>query len=153
MARREALLRISKSLLTRRAELHKRLGVELDDLGPNTPTASGDAADAAFDHTGDELASHLAEVEAKELAQVERALARIKQGKYGTCDGCATKIPVARLNALPYSTLCVKCQRESENDSTWLSARIAGDWDKVKDADALEDRDVNLTELEIDLRK
>src|SRR5215212_489002 len=73
MARREALLRISKSLLTRRAELRKRLGVELDDLGLNTPTATGDSADAAFDHTGDELASHLAEVEAKELAQVERA--------------------------------------------------------------------------------
>ena len=153
MARREALLRISKSLLTRRAELRKRLGVELDDLGLNTPTASGDTADAAFDHTGDELASHLAEVEAKELAQVERALIRIKQGKYGTCDGCGAKIPVARLNALPYSTLCVKCQRESESDSTWLSARIAGDWDKVKDADAHDDRDVNLTDLEIDLSK
>jgi len=153
MARREALLRISKSLLTRRAELRKRLGVELDDLGLNTPTATGYAADAAFDHTGDELASHLAEVEAKELAQVERALVRIKQGKYGTCDGCAAKIPVARLNALPYSTLCVKCQRESENDSTWLSARISADWDKVKDADSLEDRDVNLTDLEIDISK
>jgi len=153
MARREALLRISKSLLTRRAELRKRLGVELDDLGLNTPTGSGDTADAAFDHTGEELASNLAEVEAKGLAQVEGALTRIKQGKYGTCDGCGTKILVARLNALPYSTLCVKCQRESENDSTWLSARMAGDWGKVKDGDGLEDRDVNLTDLEIDLRK
>lgn len=153
MARREALLRISKSLLTRRAELRKRLGVELDDLGLNTPTATGDSADAAFDHTGDELASHLAEVEAKELAQVERALLRIKQGKYGTCDGCGTKIPVARLNALPYSTLCVKCQRESESDSTWLSSRMTGDWDKVRDGDGLDERDVKLTDLEIDLSK
>lgn len=153
MARREALLRISKALLTRRFELRKRLGVELDDLGLNTPTATGDSADAAFDHTGDELASHLAEVEARELAQVERALVRIKQGKYGSCDGCGTKIPVARLNALPYSTLCVKCQRESENDSTWLSSRTSADWEKVKDGDALEDRDLNLTDLEIDLSK
>ena len=153
MARREALMRISKSLLTRRAELRKRLGVELDDLGLNAPTASGDSADAAFDHAGDELASHLAEVEARELAQVERALLRIKQGKYGLCDGCAAKIPVPRLNALPYSTLCIKCQRESESDSGWLSSRIAADWEKVKDGDGVDDREVRLTDLEIDLSK
>ena len=153
MARRDALMRISRSLLSRRSELRRRLGFELDGLGDKTPTAAGDSADAAFEHTGEELASHLAEVEAKELAQVERALLRIRQGKYGVCDGCTAKIPVARLNALPYSTLCIKCQRESESDAGWLAARMAADWDKVRDGDPGEDREVRLADLEIDLRK
>ena len=95
MARRDALMRITKSLLTRRTELRKRLGMEFDTLGSKSPAATGDAADAAFEHAGEELAFQLAELEAQELAQVERALLRIKQGKYGVCDGCSTKIPVA----------------------------------------------------------
>jgi DnaK suppressor protein len=152
MARRDALLRITKALLARRTELRKRLGMELNDLNIKTTHASGDSADAAFEHTGEELASQLAELEAKELAQVELALRRIKQGKYGLCDGCGCKIPVARLNALPYSVLCIKCQREAENNSGWLESRIAADWDKVRD-DHGEDREIDLSDLEIDLSK
>jgi DnaK suppressor protein len=151
MARRDALLRITKSLLGRRLELRKRLGMELSHLNIKT-NASGDSADAAFEHTGEELASQLAELEAKELTQVELALRRIKQGKYGVCDGCSCKIPVARLNALPYSVLCIKCQREAENDSGWLQSRMEADWDKVRD-DNGDDRDVDLSALEIDLSK
>jgi DnaK suppressor protein len=151
MARRDALLRITKSLLTRRAELRKRLGMELDILNTKAQAASGDSADVAFEHSGDELASHLAVVEAKELAQVERALVRIKQGKYGVCDGCACKIPVARLNALPYSTLCIKCQREAETDTNWLQDHAAADWASVKDAEG--DREVDISDIEIDLSR
>jgi DnaK suppressor protein len=152
MARRDALLRITKSLLTRRAELRKRLGTELQSHLAHTPSASGDAADAAFEHTGEELAFQLGELEAKELAQVETALLRIKQGKYGVCDGCSCKIPVMRLNALPYSTLCIKCQREAENDSGWLQSRLEADWAKVRDA-GTEDREVRLSDLELDFSK
>jgi len=150
MARRDALLRITKSLLTRRTELRKRLGMELDSLNLTAQT-SGDSADVAFEHAGDELASHLAEVEAKELAQVERALLRIKQGKYGVCDGCVCKIPVARLNALPYSTLCIKCQREAERDRNWMQDHAVSDWSSVKDAEG--DREMDISDLEIDLSR
>lgn len=145
MARSDALLKISTTLLSRRNELRKRLGGELDDLGVKATAA--DVADAAFDAAGEELASHLAELEAKELSQVETALIRIKQGKYGTCAGCGGKIPVARLSALPYSTLCVKCAREAENDSNWLELRMQADWNKVSDGG--EDREVDLSDLEL----
>jgi RNA polymerase-binding protein DksA len=43
------------------------------------------------------------------LAKVEEALARIDEGTYGICDVCGEAIPVARLEALPYTKLCVKC--------------------------------------------
>lgn len=153
MARRDALMRITKSLLTRRTELRKRLGMEFDTLGSKSPAATGDSADAAFEHAGEELAFQLSELEGRELAQVERALLRIKQGKYGVCDGCSTKIPVLRLNALPYSTLCIKCQREAEADTGFVGELAAMDWDKVRDADGSHDREVDLADLEIDLRK
>ena len=43
------------------------------------------------------------------LAQVDEALGRIAAGSYGRCNGCARAIPVARLDALPYTKLCVSC--------------------------------------------
>jgi DnaK suppressor protein len=155
MARSDALLRLHKTLLARRIELRKRLGMELADLSRGKASqASGDAADAAFDSSGEEIASQLAELEAKELAQVERALRRLKQGTYGKCEGCSAKIPVARLNALPYSTLCIKCQREMESDAGWLNGRGDADWTRVSDHDhSMDDKEVNLSDIEIDLSK
>lgn len=154
MARRDALLRLHKSLTARRAELRKRLGAELAELAHvKQSSAAGDSADAAFDSSGEEMASALAELEAKELQQIERALLRLKTGTYGLCEGCNCKIPVMRLNALPYSTLCIRCQREAENDADWLESRRANaDWEKVSDSGG-EDREVDVSELEMDLTK
>jgi len=155
MARRDALLRLHKSLMARRFELRKRLGMELEDLGHTKQSSTaGDSADAAFDSSGEELASQLAEIESREMQQIERALKRLKQGTYGLCEACNCKIPVIRLNALPFSTLCIKCQREMEHAGGWFDRRGAGDWDKVSDNDSgMEDREVNLSDLELDYSK
>jgi RNA polymerase-binding transcription factor len=154
MARRDALLRLNKTLTARRAELRKRLGTDLASLGAQRlSSAAGDAADAAFDHTGEELSSQLAELEARELNQVERALLRLKQGTYGLCEACSSKIPVARLNVLPYSTLCIKCQRESETNADWLAERRNANWEAVSDGSPMEDREVRLSDLEMDYSK
>ena len=40
---------------------------------------------------------------------------------------------MARLNALPFSTLCVKCQREMELDGGWGVGRGEADWGKIAD--------------------
>ena len=154
MARRDALLRLHKSLMARRAELRKRLGGELEDLRNfKAADATGDSADAAFDAGSEEIASQLAELESRELSQIERALAKIKQGTYGLCEGCQTKIPVARLNALPYSTTCINCQRERECNPGWERRRGGGGWEKIDEAEsALEQRHgIELAKVEMDL--
>jgi DnaK suppressor protein len=43
------------------------------------------------------------------LSKANRALERIDAGTYGICESCGKAIPVERLEALPYSTLCVEC--------------------------------------------
>src|SRR6516162_9515841 len=154
MARRDALLRLHKSLVARRTELRKRLGGELNDLRNLKASAStGDAADLAFDAGNDEVTSQLAELEARELGQVERALARLKLGTYGICEGCQKKIPVARLNALPFSTTCIECQREMETYPGWEGGKGGKDWTKVYEGGAPmeEEREVNISEIEMDL--
>src|SRR5260370_41816228 len=133
MARREALLRLHKTRLTRGAALRKALAGELADL--RLKNASSDPADAAFDAGSEEISTQLAQLEARELSQIERAMARMKQGSYGLCEVCQSKIPVARLNALPYSTTCVDCQREMEMYPDWADRRGGVDWQRVSDVE------------------
>ncbi|MEX1125195.1 MAG: TraR/DksA C4-type zinc finger protein [Acidimicrobiia bacterium] len=47
------------------------------------------------------------------LGKVERALDNIDKGIYGICESCGKPIPMARLDVLPYVTLCVDCARKS----------------------------------------
>lgn len=151
MARRDALLRLHKTLVSRATALRKVLAGELGDLRTSKGIAStGDSADAAFDAGSEEIASQLAELESRELKQIERALSRMKQGTYGQCEFCQTKIPVARLNALPYSTTCVNCQREMENSPDWVG-RQGDDWEKVADESSQDDHNVDLSSIELDL--
>ena len=47
------------------------------------------------------------------LHKVEHALRRVKSGDYGECEVCGEAIPVARLEVLPYATMCVTCASKS----------------------------------------
>jgi DnaK suppressor protein len=113
---------------------------------------TGDCADGAFDSGSEEISTQLAELEARELNQIHRALTRLTQGTYGICEVCQKKIPVARLNALPYSTTCINCQREMEGypGSACAAWRDGGDWENIDSAAAaLEDqREVDLTTMQ-----
>ncbi len=46
------------------------------------------------------------------LSKVERSLENIDNGTYGICESCGKSIPMARLDVLPYVTLCVDCARK-----------------------------------------
>jgi DnaK suppressor protein len=63
-----------------------------------------------------ETALDVAEVsrDAAELQDVETALARLKDGSYGTCIECAAPIPFARLDASPMAARCITCQEDLE---------------------------------------
>jgi DnaK suppressor protein len=45
------------------------------------------------------------------LADVGRALEKLADGTYGTCDGCGEAIAEERLEAIPWATLCISCAR------------------------------------------
>ncbi len=101
-------------LLTRRDALRKALAGDLSLLNALREQTAGDVVDAALDSAQDELNSQLAEVESRELASIDRALEQMRNGNYGACEICSCNIPLARLQALPYATTCINCQREAE---------------------------------------
>ena len=62
----------------------------------------------------DEVAAAMVERRARELDQIDRALADIEAGRYGVCSECGGDIGAARLKVLPFATRCVACQAAVE---------------------------------------
>jgi len=156
MARKDALLRLHARLVARRDALRKALSGDMDGYREFAAMQDvGDNVDAAVDTANDEICTQLAEIESRELGQIEHALKRIVEGVYGRCEYCSGKIAEARLNALPYTNSCIDCQRENERHGA-PNGRGAEDirWAKVYDkplGDSESDSDVKLSDFEMDL--
>ncbi|MBX3423181.1 MAG: TraR/DksA family transcriptional regulator [Pirellulaceae bacterium] len=60
-------------------------------------------------HSNDEVLTGLGELTEKDIHEIRLALHRIDSGTYGTCVGCGSEIPKARLDALPFASTCVSC--------------------------------------------
>ena len=69
----------------------------------------------------------------------------MRSGTYGECEGCGERIPLARLNALPYATSCIECQRAAETNGAHGAG--GGDWSRVLDT-GFSDVDVSFSDLE-----
>ncbi len=156
MARKDAMLRLHTRLVARRDALRKALIGDLDSLREYHSTFDvGDNVDAAVDTANDEISSQLAELESRELGQIEHALKRILSGVYGRCEFCSGKISEARINALPYTCSCIDCQRENErNGVAYGSSSDDRQWGKIDDrrlADGDGESNVNLSDFEMDL--
>ena len=74
---------------------------------------NADIATETFEREKDE--SILEQVEG-ELVDIERALGRIADGTYGTCEACGKPIGDARLEAIPTARFCVEDQARVERD-------------------------------------
>jgi DnaK suppressor protein len=116
MNRKDTLLNLGQSLINRRITLRKALDGDINLL--KELNSSGDTIDAALDSVEHEITSQLLKIETNELIKVENAINRMNEGNFGVCECCEVDIPIARLNALPYTTKCIYCQRKMENDKT-----------------------------------
>ena len=89
---------------------------QLTELGISATDLSGDLdIGDSFSDQGHATAERselllLAENLLKTLADVDYALERADAGTYGSCDHCGNEIPRARLEARPWSRLCLDCK-------------------------------------------
>lgn len=71
-------------------------------------------ADIGSDNYEQEFTLSLMQNEEDTLGTIEMALERIEDGIYGQCDDCGGVISKARLNAIPYAAMCIKCAQRLE---------------------------------------
>ena len=99
---RERLVAVIEEIETEQEEV--RLTETSSDRSPDPNTAEGGSL--AFEL---EMELSLAKNAEDLLAKVDEAIRRIEAGVYGDCAECGQAIPVARLEVLPYTKLCVDC--------------------------------------------
>ncbi len=78
-----------------------------EETGELLSAADNHLADAATETYERELDEGLEEDAREQLRQVDKALARLEAGEYGRCEICGKEIPVERLEAVPWTTLCI----------------------------------------------
>ncbi|MCD5397723.1 TraR/DksA family transcriptional regulator [candidate division NPL-UPA2 bacterium] len=97
--------------------------LENNSLNKSQREASGDLsgysfhmADMGTDNFDREFALALVDSEQKLLYEVNKALQRLREGKFGFCEQCQKLIGRKRLQAVPYARLCIKCGEKKEEE-------------------------------------
>lgn len=97
------------NLLGERARLLEELGEPIEAPGQMTYGSQAAAASHVFEQQRD-LA--LRERSRSELEKVEAALRRLDDGTYGACASCGNPIAAERLEAIPWTPICIDCARK-----------------------------------------
>ena len=72
----------------------------------------GDLADQASGNNEVHIQLKLKQTDAKILQAIEEALRRIEKGTYGICRDCGEEIAAPRLNAIPWTRVCITCKEK-----------------------------------------
>jgi DnaK suppressor protein len=83
--------------------------------GSDSSTMPIHMAELGSDNFEQEFTLGLMEADEGTLGHIDSALERIDRGNYGRCVECDGLIPKARLNAIPYTPVCIKCAELQEN--------------------------------------
>jgi DnaK suppressor protein len=76
-------------------------------------------AELGSDNFEQEFTLSLLANEEDRLGMIETALQRIENGHYGQCEQCDGVIPKTRLNAIPYTPLCIKCAESRDQGASY----------------------------------
>jgi DnaK suppressor protein len=102
------------ALLRKKSELIESGGMRPIQASMENNTRQGDMADQASGNNEVHIALRLKQTDAKILQAIEEALVRLDKGTYGICRDCGEPIAPARLNAIPWTRVCITC-KEKQN--------------------------------------
>ena len=110
-------------------EIRRRLAGEHENLIKSINRGRLAAEEIKLDRTEDEgdlavnsheihLIYNLHEGGFARLKSIQKAVKAIDSGRYGECVRCGNDINEKRLRAIPWATLCIRCQEETEAEQT-----------------------------------
>jgi DnaK suppressor protein len=103
-----------ETLLHKKQELTGGPGVRPLQATMENNSRQGDMADQASGNNEVHIALKLRQTDAKILQAIEEALQRIEKGTYGICRDCGNPIADARLNAIPWTRVCIDCKEKQK---------------------------------------
>ena len=106
--------KFQSKLLEMRKEILRVIKQDMKEGREGEAGEGRDTYDIASDERDREINLLLGDRERKKLQLIEDALHRIDTGEYGECEECGGEIVTGRLDAMPFTRLCVTCQDEHE---------------------------------------
>src|SRR5438094_19579 len=101
------------ALLEKRGELLSGTAAKpLQWTMENNSGRQGDMADQASGTNEVHIQLKLKQTDAKILQAIDEALQRIEEGTFGVCRDCGEPIAEARLNAIPWTRVCIACKEK-----------------------------------------
>ena len=108
----DEVLTYKDALRKKRSEILGTGGIKPLQASMENNTRQGDMADQASGNNEVHIQLKLKQTDAKILQAIEEALARIDKGTYGICRDCGEPIAEARLNAIPWTRVCIACKEK-----------------------------------------
>ncbi len=105
---------MTKKLKEQRQAIVDAMQKQREDIRDQASEGSGDEADLAAGTIDTTLFNAFCEMDSNQLIQIDEALDRIYQGKYGICTKCGKEIPRGRLEFSPTAKMCIQCASEEE---------------------------------------
>jgi DnaK suppressor protein len=100
------------ALLRKRDEIVDAGGTKPLQVPMDNNTRQGDMADQASGNNEVHIQLKLKQTDAKILQAIGEALQRLEKGTYGVCRDCGEPIAAARLNAIPWTRVCIACKEK-----------------------------------------
>ena len=104
---KDQLLGIRNQLI---GDVEKSRQYSKEEVNGDVPDINDDAARTY----SRQIILEIGEKERERLKEVDESLDRIEHEEYGLCVECGEDIPVKRLDLIPYTKFCVKCQEMLE---------------------------------------
>ena len=98
------------ALLRKRTEILGTGGIKPLQASMENNTRQGDMADQASGNNEVHIQLKLKQTDATILQAIEEALVRMEKGTYGICRDCGEPIAKARLEAIPWTRVCISCK-------------------------------------------
>ena len=103
------------ALRKKRVEILGTGGIKPLQASMENNTRQGDMADQASGNNEVHIQLKLKQTDAKILQAIEEALQRIEESTYGACRDCGEPIADARLDAIPWTRVCIACKEKQKS--------------------------------------
>lgn len=104
-----------KALLEKKREIVHNLSEFQNESKSIETGIAQDLGDKAESSYTKEFLLSLSDFERQRLSLIDEALMRIEKGNFGSCLLCQKEIGKKRLNVIPWTPHCIKCQEEQES--------------------------------------
>jgi DnaK suppressor protein len=115
---RKAFLKTAREKLVEvRRQVLREISEDLKQGREGAKDEGMDTYDLASEERDREISFILTDRDRDKLQATQDALERVDDGSYGVCESCESEIAEGRLEALPFTRLCVNCQAEREKEA------------------------------------